>query len=209
VIYLAGMVVGIGGNVTIQSILAAPDYLSMVSANSTLLAIGALLLMMAAAGDAAHGILMFPVLKPHGERLAFGYLGYRIVDAVFIAFWALFLLLQIPIGREYLTAAAADTAHLQALSNLLIQASLYAYEISQMVLGIASLMLCYVLYRAKLVPWIVAVWGLVGYATLLGGSVLQIAGFNLNLIHVIPGGLWELFTGVWLIARGFSSARSA
>ncbi len=29
-------------------------------------------------------------------------------------------------------------------------------------------------------------------------------GFNLSLIHTIPGGLWELFIGVWLIAKGFN-----
>jgi hypothetical protein len=38
----------------------------------------------------------------------------------------------------------------------------------------------------------------------LGGAVLEVLGFNLNLIYMIPGGLWELFIGVWLIAKGFS-----
>src|SRR5687767_133649 len=83
VLFLAGMVVGIGGNGTIQSIVSAPDHLATVSANSRLLAVGALLMMLAAVWDAAHGILMFPVLKQHGERVALGYLGYRLVDAAF------------------------------------------------------------------------------------------------------------------------------
>src|SRR5437879_2279051 len=90
-LYLGGMVVGIGGNGLIQSILAAPDHLSIVPASSMLLAIGAMLMMLASVWDAAHGILMFPVLKQHSERLACGYLGYRIVDAVFVALWILFL----------------------------------------------------------------------------------------------------------------------
>src|SRR6188768_4262337 len=79
VLYLAGMVVGIGGNGIILSIVGAPDHLATVSADSRLLAIGAMLMMLAAVWDAAHGILMLPVLKRHGERIAFGYLGYRIV----------------------------------------------------------------------------------------------------------------------------------
>ena len=62
VIYLAGFVVGIGGNVLIQSILSAPNYLATLSANSMLLALGAVLWLLAVAGDAAHGVLMFPVL---------------------------------------------------------------------------------------------------------------------------------------------------
>jgi hypothetical protein len=202
--YLAGMVVGVAGNGLLRSVLAAPDHLSTVTANSTLLAVGALLILMAAVWDAAHGILMFPVLKPHGERIAFGYLGYRIVDAAFIALWVLFLLLQIPLGREYLNAAA-DASSLRTLSAVSVQASLYAYQIAMLFVGLAGVLLCAVFYRARLVPRPVAVWGLAGYAIHLGGAVLELLGFGLGLIPVIPGGLWELFIGVWLIARGFSA----
>ncbi len=155
VVYLAGFVVGLMGNGLIQSILGAPDHLSTVSANSMMLAIGAILWLMAVAGDAAHGVLMFPVLKQHSERIAFGYLASRIVDAVFIAVSVLFILLQIPLGSEYLKAVAPNTFYLQALSTLSIQANLYAYEIGMIALGLAGLMLNYMFYRAKLVPrWI-------------------------------------------------------
>ena len=74
VLYLAGMVVGIGGNILIQSILGAPHDLSTVAANSMMLAIGAVLWLSTVAGDAAHGVLMFPVLKPHSERSGLGLL---------------------------------------------------------------------------------------------------------------------------------------
>src|SRR5579859_21243 len=95
VIYLAGFVVGLVGTGLSQSILGAPGYLSTVSAKSMILAIGAVLWLLAAIGDAAHGALMLPVLKPHSERLAFGYLAFRIVDATLIAVSILFTLLQI------------------------------------------------------------------------------------------------------------------
>ena len=55
VMYLAGMVVGIGGIVLFQSILGAPDHLSTVSANSMLLAIGAMLWLMAVVGTPPTG----------------------------------------------------------------------------------------------------------------------------------------------------------
>jgi Domain of unknown function (DUF4386) len=204
-VYLAGMVVGIGGNLFIKSILGAPDHLASVAANSTLLAIGAVLWLSTVAGDAAHGILMFPVLKPHSERAAVGYVGARIIDATFIAVMALLILVQIPLGIEYLNAGSADTSYLQALSNVLTKANLYAYEFAMITVGVAGFILCSMFYRAQLVPRLLAVWGLIGYAILLVGSVLQVVGLNLNSIHAIPGGLWELFIGVWLIAKGFNS----
>jgi hypothetical protein len=72
--------------------------------------------------------------------------------------------------------------------------------------GVAGLILCSMFYRTQLVPRLLAVWGLIGYAILLLGSVLQVLGFNLNSIQAIPGGLWGLFIGVWLIAKGFSTS---
>jgi hypothetical protein len=196
--------------ILIQSILGAPDHLSAVSASSMLLAIGAVLWLMPAAGDAAHGVLMFPILKQQqSERIAIGYLGFRIVNAVFIAVMVLFILLQIPLASEYIKAAGSDASFLQALSSVFMQGQLYAYNFGMSFVGIASLMLCYTLYRAKLVPRLVAVWGLIGYAIILCGSLLEVLGFNLLTIHAIPGGLWELFIGVWLIVKGFNPSAFA
>jgi hypothetical protein len=76
-------------------------------------------------------------------------------------------------------------------------------------LGISGLILCYSFYKSKLVPRLLAVWGLVGYAVILCGSVLEVLGFNLLTIHAIPGGLWEVFIGVWLIVKGFDPSAFA
>jgi len=209
VVYLAGFVVGIGGNVLIQSVLGVPDYLSTVSANSMKIAIGAILWLSAVVGDAAHGVLMFPILKKHSEHIAIGYLGLRIIDAVFIAIMVLFILLQIPLGSEYLKAATSNISYLQALSNVSVQASQYAYQIGMSTLGIAGLMLCYTFFKAKLVPRWLAVWGIVGYVTIFFGMLSEIMGSGLGFVSSLPGGLWEVFIGVWLIVKGFNSTAIA
>jgi hypothetical protein len=128
-----------------------------------------MLWLIAVAGDAAHGVLMFPVLKQRSERIAVGYLGFRIVDAVFIAIMVLFILVQIPLGSEYTKAGPSDTSYLQALSTVFMQAQLYAYDLGMIALGIAGLILCYTLYRAKLVPRLVAVWASLDTRSFLAG----------------------------------------
>jgi hypothetical protein len=206
VIYLAGMLIGIPANLLVLSILTGPDQLSTIAASSMLLATCVVFWLCTVAGDAAHGVLMFPVLKQHSERSAVGYLAARIMDATFIAVMALLILVQIPIANEYLNAGSADTSYLQALSAVFIDANLYAYEFGMITVGVAGLILCYAFYRSQLIPRLLAVWGLIGYAVLLSGSVLQILGFELNSIQAIPGGLWEVFIGVWLIAKGFNTS---
>lgn len=205
IVYILGFVVGLAGIGLFNSILGTPDHLSTVSANSMLLGFAAVLWLMAVIGDAAHGVLMFPVLKQSSERMAIGYLAFRIIDATFIAIMVLFVLVQIPLGSEYLKAAASGAPFLQSLSAVFSQAQQYAYQIGMSALGVSGLMLCYTLYRAKLVPGWLAIWGLVGYATILVGMLSAVMGSGLGDLSSIPGGLWEVFVGVWLIAKGFSS----
>lgn len=206
IVYIAGFVVGIGGNIIIQAILGAPNHLSTVVASSMMLGIGAILWLLTVAGDTAHGVLMFPVLKEHDERMALGYLAARIVDAVFIAIMVLLLLMQIPIGREYLASTAANAGFLQSLSAVSVAASQYAYQIGMSTLGVAGLLLNIVFYRTKLVPRWLALWGIGGYAIIFAGMLSSILGSGLGDLSSIPGGLWEVFVGVWLIVKGFNSA---
>ena len=209
IVYILGFVVGITGFGLFTSILGAPDHLSTVSANSMLLGFAAVLWLMAVIGDAAHGVLMFPILKQHSERMAIGYLAFRIVDAVFIAVMVLFVLIQIPLGSEYLKVAAYDAPFLQALSVVFSQGQQYAYQIGMSALGVSGLMLCYTLYRAKLVPGWLAVWGLVGYATILVGMLSAVMGSGLGDLSSYLGGLWEVAIGAWLIVKGFNSSAIA
>lgn len=205
-LYLAGMVFGVVGHLIAQSVLTAPDPLVSIAANGTLLAVGAVLWLFTVAGDTAHGVLMYPLLRRHGERLAIAYLAARIIDATFIAIMTLLIVAQIPLGRAALTADSSGTSALDVTSAVLTQANLYAYEFGMVAVGVAGLVLCGGLHRARLLPRGLTVWGLLGYAVLLGGSVLQVLGFQLSSVHAAPGGLWEVFIGIWLIARGFTAS---
>ena len=199
-LYILGFVVGIAG-----SVLSTPGLLETVSAKSMMIAIGALLWVIAAAGDAAHGVMMFPILKQNNERVALGYLSARLVEAAVIAVSALFILLQIPLGGEFLKASASEIPYLQSLSTLFAQSQAYTYQVGMVALGMAGLTLCYGFYRAKLVPQFFVIWGFIGYVSFLLGSMLEVLGFNLQLLHTLPGGLWEMSIGVWLIVKGFNS----
>jgi hypothetical protein len=59
-----------------------------------------------------------------------------------------------------------------------------------------------VLLQAHLVPRFLAVWGIVGYAVLAVGGMLEILGYGVGLALSAPGGLFELVVGVLLVAKG-------
>ena len=133
------------------------------------------------------GVLMFPILRAHNKAIAAGYLGTRIFEGVVLAIGVVSLIV--------LTGSAA------------IHANSVFYSVAEAGLGIGSLFFCALLFRTGLVPRFLAVWGFIGYACFAGGNLLELFGVaGAGLVGTIPGGLFELTFGIWLIAKGFSSA---
>ena len=62
--------------------------------------------------------------------------------------------------------------------------------------------------KATLVPRWLAVWGFIGYAISLVGMLSEIMGSGLGLASSLPGGLWAVCMGVWLIVKGFTTPKT-
>ena len=147
-----------------------------------LLTTGAVMMLLNSVAVVTIGALMLPVLRPHAAAVAVGYLATRIFEGAFLAVGAIALL----VGFGH--------------TNFL------AYNIAMAGLGIGSLFFCFALYRSRLVPRFLAVWGFVGYASFAAGCFLELGGVTgAGLVSTVPGGLFEIFFAIWLIARGFSS----
>jgi hypothetical protein len=72
-------------------------------------------------------------------------------------------------------------------------------------------MLYSMLYRAKLIPGFISVWGLVGAALVLANTMFDMFGISLGVLGNlgILMLLNEVFLGVWLIVKGFSPSAEA
>jgi hypothetical protein len=160
------------------------------SGSTALFVTGAALMLLNSAFVIGIGVLMFPILRPHNKAIAAGYLGTRIFEGVVLA-----------IGVVSLIVVADSAAAIHANS--------VSYNVAEAGLGIGSLFFCALLFRTGLVPRFLAAWGFIGYACFAGGNLLELFGVaGAALVSSIPGGLFELTFGIWLIAKGFSSARA-
>jgi hypothetical protein len=190
------------GSAIAGGIAAAPDYLSSVSA-STLFTASAVWMLLNSALVIGIGALMLPILRPHNKNIALGYFATRVFEGIILA--VISLLSLVIVSRSYTEAGAADASYFGTLGSLAINGNFMAYNVAMVGLGLGSLFFCYLLFRSKLVPRFLAVWGLVGYAIFATGCVLEILGFaGTGLVATIPGGLFEIFFGIWLIAKGFN-----
>ena len=160
------------------------------SGSTALFVTGAALMLLNSAFVIGIGVLMLPILRPHNEAIAAGYLGTRIFEGVGLAIGVVSLIV--------LTGSAA------------IDANSVCYYVAEAGLGIGSLFFCALLFRTGLVPRFLAVWGFIGYACFAGGNLLELFGVaGAGLVGAIPGGLFELTFGIWLIARGFAATGTA
>ena len=202
--FLLAFVFYIAGGVMVDSGAGNPAVLAKVVDHQTLIASGGLLMMVNSLLIAAVGVLIFPILRRRHEVSAFGYLICRSVEAVMLVVGTVFLLLLIPLGKEY-AASGQQGTDLPALARVAQQANYYSYEVGMIAVGVSGLVLCRVLLLTGLVPKLLALGGLFGYALFFVGSVLEVLGYAVGNLLSVPGGLFEVALGVLLIARGFTA----
>jgi hypothetical protein len=202
-LFLAGFVVyGVGFGL-VSSVIGAPDFLATISTRQTILVLGAFLMLLNTVVDVGKGVLFFPILESHGKRTALAYLSALIVQVVLLDIGVLCLLMIVPLGQYAVDAGGASVAWATALGSLLTQSNTMAYHIGQATLGVGGVFLCLLLFQARLLPRWLAGWGLIGYAIHVAGSIAEIFGIPISLLLLIPGGLFELALGFWLLIKGF------
>ncbi len=177
--------------------------LPTVVAHQTTLVFGALLMLLNSAVDIGKGVLFFPILEQHGKRTALAYLAAMTVEVVLLAVGVICLLMLIPLGQH------AGQGWAGGPGSLLVQANTMAYQVAEMSLSVGGILLCVLLLRTRLVPRALAAGGVVGYPIFLAGSIAELFGIHVGVLLSVPGGLFEVAIGIWLLTRGFEPAASS
>jgi Domain of unknown function (DUF4386) len=205
--FLIAMVTSLAGGIWLESILGAPDLLSNVSANRVQVLTGSLLELINCLAVVGIAVAMFPIFKKHGEALALGYVAFRVIEAAVLVVAALSPLALILLSEQYLAAGSSDASSFQALGALLmaVRAQL-AGLLVPIFFGVGALLFYSLLYRSRLVPRFISVWGLIAVVSLLAWNLLETFDMSISagMVFGLPIILNEIFLGIWLIARGFN-----
>jgi hypothetical protein len=194
--------------------LGAHDYLTRLPANANPLFSGALLEFLMAVLIIGIAITLYPILKRFSETLALGYLVARIVESAIFILGAISLLTLLTLSRELASAGIPDAAYFQTTGALLQAVREWGGGVfSAIVFSLSALILNYILYRSRLVPRWLSVWGLIGATLYLASGFLPLTGQGTeSTIYVLmeaPLGLQEMAFAVWLIVKGFNPAAVA
>jgi hypothetical protein len=208
-LFLAGFVTYGVGFALVGSVTSSPTFLAALPGHRTTLALGALLMFLNTGVDVAKAVLFYPILVRSSRRTALAYLSAMIVEVALLSVGVVGLLALIPLSQHSAGVAGTSPDWATSVAAVLLQWNAMAYQFGEIALACGAVILCALLYRTRLLPRFIAVWGLIGYLVLMVGAVAEVFGIHIGVALSIPGGLWEITLAFWLLVKGFRAQSGA
>ncbi len=149
-------------------------------------------------------VIMFNTLKHANHILSCFYVVSGSFGTIMLALGTVFLLLPMSVSENAGQSYGIEPMLFQAFLRVCSNGNFYSYHLGMAVWGVGGVILCSLLYQSKLVPEFFPVFGLAGYLIFITGTLLALFGYPYGVMLSIPGGLFEIILGVWLIIKGFS-----
>jgi len=209
ILYIIGTVAGVLSKVVaIAPVSGAGDPLAAGAQHSGAVVTGALLVLVMGLSLAFVPVVLFPVLRRVDEVLAIGYLVVRgAVETACYVLSAISWLLLLPLGEAMSAGPGTASPAGVRLGSLLVD-SVDVGAVTALVFCLGGVMFYLLLYRSRIVPRWIALWGLAAIPFYVAAYLLAmyaVIGANSteqNLL-VIPLAVQEMVLAVWMIARGF------
>ncbi len=102
--------------------------------------------------------------------------------------------------------AVFETEQLHALVGLFLDVRNAGLDVVLIFIGMGGTVFCYLFFKSKYVPRILAAWGMLTYLSMLILAFVSILLPNLpetiEMAFYAPGGLFEIIFGLWLLIKG-------
>ena len=191
-------------------ILTDPNYLVNGAAHANQVILGALMELVCVGTAIGTAIGLFPVLRPYGERVALGHLCFRFLEAIVITVGVVAILALLTLSQTFVASGADDASSFHVVGTILHAVYKWTSLLGPLFfLGINTLMYSSLLYKSKLVPRPLAVWGLTGAILVFGYGMLVMFGVAVQaadrwVFLAMPIAIFEMVFAGWLIAKGFN-----
>ena len=211
VLYITGTVAGVLSKVVGAPVRDAGDPLAAAAEHSGAVVTSGLLVLVMGLSLAFIPVVLFPVLRRVNEVLATGYLIIRgAVETAIYVILAIALLLLVPLSETMSAGSGTDSRAGVRLGVLMIDAD-GASAVLTLVFGLGAVLFYLLLYRSRIVPRWITVWGFVGIPPYMAAYVLAMydvidGNSSAQNLLQLPLALQEMVLAVWMIARGFRPA---
>lgn len=208
---LLGLVVGI---LSIAPTVDAEDFMTKVVVDPIGVKLSALFQFILFLTYMGFAILLFPVLQKIDRDMALGFLSFRIIAGCVLIFGIIVMLAILALGQEWEYLEAENKGIGEAIGHMLKLTRDQANHVFMVfALGTGNLMLYGMLFRSRVIPRWLSLWGLLGTLLSLSASVFLLFEYMMvitseYLIMNAPTALVELILGFWLFIKGLKGSNS-
>ena len=130
-------------------------------------------------------LLLYPIIRPFNKGLTIGYLITKSIEGGAMIIAGFLILSEDP--------AILEIRNLININHVFIFIP-------------ASMFLYLLLYKSKLVPGFISLWGMIALVSLLIGNILELAGNTHPMVKLFYPLIMlnEIFLAIWLMAKGFN-----
>lgn len=211
VLFLIALVLNIFANEISKPVLDSAVYLSNAYLHQYLIVTVNLLNITCAIAMIFIPIVLLPAVRYQHQPLAIAYLVFRGLEGILFLFIAIKTFSFIGVSKMFL---ASDPGHeiAAAIGNTVIAEIHWANIIYLIIYACGALVFYYLLFKSRLVPQWLSVWGLTAVFLLTVGTIMGMLGWGIfKTTPLLQGMVWfappvalnELVLALWLIIKGF------
>lgn len=157
--------------------------------------------MLSALGIIFLGTMLFIILRKQNENIALVALGFYVLEAALLAASRIATFALLRISQEYVTAG--HPAYLQTMGNLAVESmDFVGSTLHMLAFCFGGVLFYYLLDKARIVPRVLSLWGLITMCPFLIGIPLAILGYEIPFFFYIPYVPFEFVIGVWIVVKG-------
>lgn len=181
---------------------------TLILDNELSIKVGAIFTMFMALAVMIISIAFYPVLRKVNPSLAIGYVGLRFLEGFVFVINSVILLSLVTLSK-----GGFDVGFSNDIGHLLLEVRNHLGHVAldMVVFSISALFLYYMLYKSKIVPTWLSIWGLLASVIYMGAAYMVLFGFEpLSPLYIamnIPLALNEVVLGVLLIVKGFNISK--
>ena len=181
-----------------------PGFLANAAPHSRQIALGAVLGLVIEAFWVGIAVAAFPVLAPRSRGVAIWLVVLSGVVLAGAVLESVGVMSMVSVSRAYANASPAGRETFEAMRSMVSSGRNGAHFIARVLDGVTIFVFSAALFRFRLVPRVLAGFGLVAALAMISSVGRPLFGSEVVFPLLAPLGLAQVALAVWLLAKGFS-----
>ena len=185
------------------SLFGEPGFLVAAAGNAPKIALSALVGV--AMGLVSIGVasLLYPVFRQRSQTLGLFYFALVVAGFALTVVENISVMSLLSLSQAYAEAGGAQPELYDGLKIVVKSARNWTHYISMIVSGCTLFVFYFAMFRFRLIPRLLSVFGLLAVCSQLYAVTTPLFGIDVDFRFIAPLGICEIILSIWLMVRGF------